>query len=195
MKNQPELKDEDLPTIPQLAALSAAIAKSASDDPKKLADAALKIWNEAASALTRERQLRADCAEREAEAAKRPALLVPKKFPVRLDKVLRLLLPKLNGRTGEQFAILRRFEAMRLGPKEDDSAKASGENAFAPSRLYTEPEYRLFAEYFLSWYERQHKVDVTAQRKAAGVKSAVNRESQRKAAQKAGRERILKKKL
>jgi hypothetical protein len=102
-----ELADKDLPTVSQLSAIAATLAKNPSDDPGKLAEAALVLWKKSSWVLHREKQLRADHDQCPTKADPIP---MPEKFPVTLDDALRLWLPpSMDGKLTDRQIALRDF--------------------------------------------------------------------------------------
>ena len=192
------LNSEKPPTVAQLAALSASMAKSWADDPGHLVLTAFEIWKASDKVLAEEREerkLRALLAAEQAQAPSEPPLRLrlPKKYPVTFDQFLRLVLPpKLTGRTAEQFALYREYLRTVEAVRRKETAKANGQDlnnldaeTFAPTKdevdaMLAERRAKPFEDdlaymkaglLFQEWYLRRSKSQISQARRAAAFKS------------------------
>jgi len=93
------------PTTAQLASLAAALSRE-KEQPEWLVKYGLAIWESAHELLTKPQpQLVEPGGPSEPE---------PKRYPVTLDEFLRLMLPRLIGRTGEMYGVFREYLDFRL---------------------------------------------------------------------------------
>jgi hypothetical protein len=173
VKNKGERLDTDgLPSTEQLAQLAATLARSSQNSASELAKAALTLWKSA------EKELKMEClrlaAERQWQAvrppdsasqSKAPIVPTPKRFPVTHDEFLRLVLPKLRGRTGEQATVFKRYLRASEGRQDVNEIYKK-----CRERRMTEIEYESAAGQFIRWYTHHRKTSTTAARsKAASI--------------------------
>jgi hypothetical protein len=185
-------QNSTLPTTQQLATLAATLARNSNDTPHGLVDAALEVWKAAEAALDAEARATDAHAASEAQAA---ALPMPERYPVTLDQFLRLLLPKLKGRTFDQFATYREYLRIMEAVRRKATARTNGEDpdnlqveAFAPTKeevdamlaerrakpFESELAYKDAAFGFAKWYSRRR----TRQTSEAHRANALKRHSQ-----------------
>lgn len=122
--------------------IAAALAKT-SGNQHSLVDQAMQLWKLAHSRIQGDRALSEEEAK---QAAVAPEIPRPKKFPVTLDKFLRLMLPKKRGRTGDKYSVYRAFLA-RVAPLNTEERFARDQ-----SEAMHEDEYMKRAKRFLRWY-------------------------------------------
>jgi len=87
------------PSVEQLANLAAAISRDGKSAPEYLAKRAMTIWKAAQDLLLTQPPLQPEG----------PPLPKPRRYPVKLDEFLRIMLPRLSGRTGEKFSVFREY--------------------------------------------------------------------------------------
>jgi hypothetical protein len=203
------------PTTAQLASLAAALSKDTrTEGTESLARSALQIWEAAHELLTNPPP---------PPAPAEPAVPQPKHYPVTLDQFLRLMLPRLTGRTGERYALFREYLRFRLrhplppaqkwawdnvpdnpipfdscnprivpGIDEPYSAEGSAKpetvvptvedvvNRFALWQSNPIPDlqsFRYHSKAFRDWYQKHHADEVSAKRRAAGLKGHASNSS------------------
>jgi hypothetical protein len=89
------------PTVAQLALLAASLPplNDRPQPPDYLVSRAMAIWNAAHELLTKPQP----------PPVETPSILIPKAYPVTLDKFLGLVLPRLSGRRGDKYHIFRGY--------------------------------------------------------------------------------------
>ena len=106
LKSKPVSLSSPKPTTAQLCKLAAALSKDGTEPAERLVNQALAVWEAAHELLTKPPLPPPVAAE--------PALPEPKRYPVKRDAFLRLMLPKLGGRSGEYSSIFRKYLRFRL---------------------------------------------------------------------------------
>lgn len=109
--------DCKLPSVVQLAQLSASLARGSQDTPKRLAELALDIWEACAERLELQQDGNKFYAEQ--EQSRRKAIITlrePKKYPVTLDAAMLIALPKrFIGRTADRADIFKSWLRYEMG--------------------------------------------------------------------------------
>ncbi len=174
-----------LPTPQQLATLAATLARQGNNNLEQLCSEAMLLWAAAHEHIVLQRKCdedwKVESARQEANRIEPPE---PKMHPVTRDEFCRLVLPKLNGRTGERASIIKMWLnhelAMNRWMKTDqkksvsefEPTKAEIDNAFAEmqSKPMDYPTYRFRAYDFLLWY-RDWRTTETSRKRAVAAQA------------------------
>lgn len=184
-KNENARNSAERPTVQELALVAATIAgctgldlhaarppEEVLHDLNALSLTAFNLWTSAARRLKIEQQWEVACDVLDAMFAGLP---MPKSYPVTRDEFIRLVLPRLKGRTAEQAAALKGFAKHQVELKimletgtRREAAPEEIANYYATwNPSLTEEEFTNLRRYFLFWWEVHHAVQVTLARRKA----------------------------
>ncbi|HEY5345963.1 MAG TPA: hypothetical protein VIK62_06425 [Verrucomicrobiae bacterium] len=168
-----------LPTAQQLATLAATLARQSNNNSDKLCSEAMNLWATAHEYMALQRLCDKDWQIEKARMdANRIEPAEPKRYPITRDDFCRLVLPKLNGRTGERASIIKTWLSHDLAmsrwmvtdqksPISDFTpTKSEVDDAFAEMQRkpMDYPAYRLRAYSFLEWYQKWRTKETSRKR-------------------------------
>jgi hypothetical protein len=171
-----------LPTAQQLATLAATLARQSNKNSDKLCSEAMNLWATAHEYMVLQRLCDKDWQVEKARMdANRIEPAQPKSYPITRDDFCRLVLPKLNGRTGERASIIRIWLSHALTMdrwmvtdqkkpvSEFAPTKDEVDDAFAEmqSKPMDYPTYRFRAYNFLEWYQKWRTKETSRKRTMA----------------------------
>lgn len=167
-----------IPTTEKIAELAAALARSPDDDPSKLADAAIKLWETVGQKLRQrmiEKKMRTMAEEFRYDC--------PACFPVRRDDFLRFELPRLKYCTGELAKVAKAYAKSVIEENLGNSREATPEEVSSYyanwKTIETPSEYSMASLHFSLWWNDYHKTELVKVRRAAGKKSAQVKEKRK----------------
>lgn len=177
------------PTVEQLAHLAAAISQNPKDDPSKLTDAAIKLWEVAVE------KLRGRIFEKVAHKALLLEYGNPEDFPITRDGFLRLMLPDLKYRTDELASAAKAYARAKIEANAGNAREATSEEVstyYANWKpIQTLLEYQVAASEFRRWWHPYHSTNVSESRRSVRLNAIA--EAAEKSAKSAAEKKFKKK--
>ena len=168
------------PTTEQLALVAASLAESINNEPSKLVDAAIKLWDAAEKKL--HGRLEDKCNEALTDYIVCDISFDKTlRFPLKRDEFLLKMLPRLKYRTGEIASVLKAYAKSEIEQSGRNATPEEVSNYYAnwkPIVNVTELKHR--AILFHHWWETFHRNKIFDARRSAGKISAFNKKLKKK---------------
>ncbi|MEW6160732.1 MAG: hypothetical protein AB1813_25150, partial [Verrucomicrobiota bacterium] len=135
------------PTTEKLATIAAILAQTGKGSAQELAEAAMQIWKASENVIRRHQQ--------QEDPVSGHSLPHVKAFPITTEQMVKVLLPKLKGRTAEAAATLRAYcKALLISKLQREPTDKEAEAEFSKVRRapVTAANFQIAAQQFLQWH-------------------------------------------